>query len=160
VSVTEPEFAIARRESSFVFWLKRGCVAVVCVHLVFSAWGTYRRLWQVLRLDLHASSLVLAPGATVSYDVITSGETHNRILLELVQGTKTETLFEQRAEVNRVNTYDPSVFESQRTVRITPELLQRFAPGPATLRLTGFGGEKLLRTPPPRVRELTVELRP
>jgi hypothetical protein len=92
--------------------------------------------------------------------VITSGETRNRILLELVQGTNRETLFEQRAQVNAVNTYDPRVFEYARTVAITPELLARFAPGPATLCLTGFGGPKLLRTPPPRVRELAVQLRP
>lgn len=155
----ESRFTIPRRESPVVRWIKRLCIAVVCVHILFSAWGTYRRIWQVLRLDLEASSLVLTPGETVSYDVVTSGETHNRILLELVQGTHTETLFEQRAQVNAVNTYDPRVFEYARTVTITAELLARFAPGPATLRLTGFGGQKFLRTPPPRVRKLAVELR-
>ena len=36
---------------------------------------------------------------------------------------------------------------------------QRFHAGGATLRLTGFGGQKLLHTPAPRVRELRVELR-
>ena len=159
LSVMEPRFAIAWRESPAVLWIKRVCVAVVCVHLVFSAWSAYRRIWQVLRIELHASSLILTPGETVSYDVITSGETHNRILLELVQGTNAETLLEQHAQVNTVNTYDPRVFEYARTVTITPEVLARFAPGPATLRLTGFGGQKLLRTPPPRVRELAVRLR-
>lgn len=140
-------------------WIKRVCIAAVCVHVLFSSWSLYRRIWQVLRIELHASSLILTPGETVSCDVVTSGETHNRILLELVQGTHTETVLEDRAPVNRVNTYDPRVFEYVRTATITSGLLARFAPGPATLRFTGFGGEKLLRTPPPRVRELAVQLR-
>jgi len=108
------------RDSLFVLWLKRVGIAVVCVHVLFSCWSTYRRIWQVLRIDLQASSLILAAGETVSYDVVTSGETHNRILLELVQGTHTETLLDQRAQVNAVNTYDPRVFEYVRTVTITP----------------------------------------
>src|SRR5262245_18721847 len=149
-----------QRESLVLLWVKRLCIAAVCVRLLFSCWGLYRRIWQVLRIELHASSLVLTPGVTVSYDVITSGEAHNRILLELVHDTHAETLLEERARVSRVNTYDPRVFESVRTVTITPGLLARFSPGPATLRLTGFGGEKLLRTPAPRVRELAVQLRP
>jgi hypothetical protein len=77
-----------------------------------------------------------------------------------VQGTHTESLCEERSRVNAVNTYDPRVFDDARTMTVTPELLARFVPGPATLRLTGFGGEKLLRTPPPRVRELAVQLHP
>jgi hypothetical protein len=95
---------------------------------------------------------------TVSYDVITSGETRNRIVLELEQGTHAETLLEQRARLNAVSAYDPRLFRYTPTVVITPELLARFAPGPATLRLTAFGGPKLLRTPPPRVRELRVTI--
>lgn len=132
---------------------------VVCIHVTLSAWSTYRRIWQVLRIDLHVSSPVLAPGETVTYDVVTSGETYNRILLELVQGTRAATLFERLSEVNAVNTYDPRVFDDAGTVTITPELLERFDPGAATLRLTGFGGPKFFRTPPPRVREFAVQLR-
>ena len=33
-------------------------------------------------------------------------------------------------------------------------------PGPALIRVTGFGGQKLLHTPAPRRRELRVQLRP
>ena len=65
--------------------------------------------------------------------MVTSGETYNRILLELVQDGHAETLFERRGEVNAVNTNDPRVFDYAGTVTITPELLQPFAPGAATL---------------------------
>ncbi|HVZ49833.1 MAG TPA: hypothetical protein VG916_13690 [Gemmatimonadaceae bacterium] len=153
-----PRFLMPHDKPPAIRWVERTVIAIVCAHVVLATWGMYRRVWQVLRIDLRASSATLAPGTTVSYDVITSGETHNRILLELVQGAHAEPLREERAATNRVNTYDPRVFRYARTVTITPELLARFAPGPATLRLTGFGGQKLLRTPPPRVRELAVQL--
>ena len=158
MTAMEPGFAVARRESPFLSWIKRVIIVVVCVHVVLSAWSTYRRIWQVLRIELRVSSTVLEPGETVTYDVVTSGETYNRILLELVQDAHAETIFERRGEVNAVNTYDPRVFDDTGTVTITPELVQRFAPGPATLRLTGFGGPKFFRTPPPRVRVLAVQL--
>jgi hypothetical protein len=94
----------------------------------------------------------------VSYDVVTSGETKNRIMLELVQRSHSATLFEQRAAVNVVSAYDPRVFRYTQTIRLTTGLLSQFAAGPATLRLTGFGGQKLLQTPAPRVRELPVRI--
>ena len=155
----EPGFAIERRDSTPLIWFKRVAITVVCIHLLLSAWSTSPRNWQVLRIKLRVSSPILAAGETVSYDVVTSGETHNRILLELVQGTHSETLFEERSRVSAVNTYDPRLFEYEKTVTVTPELLERFAPGPATLRLTGFGGPKFFRTPAPRIREVKVELR-
>jgi hypothetical protein len=55
---------------------------------------------------------------------------------------------------------DPRVFRYTPTVPITSALLARFQPGRATLRVTGFGAQKLLHTPAPRVRELVVRLQP
>lgn len=75
-----------------------------------------------------------------------------------MQGSRSEAMFEQLGGVNAVSAYDPRVSRYTSTVTITPELLARFAPGPATLRLTGFGAQKLLHTPDPRVRELQVTL--
>lgn len=148
----------ARPESRVVLWVRRAVITIACVHMVFFCWSIFRRLRQVLRIDLQASSLVLAPGSTVTYDVITSGEVPNRIRLELVQGAHTEVLHEQRGALNTISAYDPRVFRYTPTVRITQALLSGFNPGPATLRLTGFGAQKLLHTPAPRVRELAVQL--
>ena len=140
-------------------WVRRVSIALFAAHFLLAGWSLVRRIWQVWRIDLQVSSVVLSPGATVSYDVITTGETRNRIVLELVQGMRAETLDEQRARISAVSMYDVRVFKNVRTVTITPELLERFEPGSATLRLTGFGGQKILRTPPPRVREIAVQIR-
>ena len=155
----DPQFQIPQQRSRARLWIRRVILAVVAVHIALAGWGFYRRIWQVLRIDLQVSSSVLTPGATVSYHVVTSGEAQNRIVLELVQDTHSETLVEQRAQISAVNMYDPRVFTYAQQIPITPELLQRFAPGSATLRLTGFGGQKLLRTPAPRMREIVVEIR-
>jgi hypothetical protein len=147
-----------RRESRVVFWVRRVLIAVACIHAVLFFWSIYRRIWQVQRIEARATSTVLVPGSAVGYDVVTSGETNNLIRLELVQGARREILLEQRARVNSVSAYDPRLFRYTPTVTITPELLARFRAGPATLRVTAFGGQKLLRTPAPRVRELQLRL--
>jgi hypothetical protein len=150
--------AIKRRESRVVLWVRRALIAIVCIHAIFFCWSIYRRIWQVLRIEARATSTVLGPGSAVGYDVITSGEVRNLIRLELVQGAQREILLEERARVNRVSAYDPRVFRYTPSVTITPALVLRFRPGPATLRVTAFGDMKLLRTPAPRVRELQVLL--
>jgi hypothetical protein len=89
--------ALVRRESRVLRLMRRAVVAAACLYAVSCAWSTYRRLRQILRLEARASSLVLTPGSTVGYDVITSGEVQNRIRLELVQGARREVLLERRA---------------------------------------------------------------
>jgi len=135
-------------------------IAVACVYMVSFSWSIYRRLRQILRIELRTPSLVLSPGSMVGYDVVASGETQNRIRLELVQGARRQILLEQRTNVNSVSGLDPRVFRYRPTVAITPELLTGFQSGPALLRVTGFGGQKLLHTPAPRQRELRVQLQP
>jgi hypothetical protein len=121
-------------------------------------WSIYRRIWQVQRIEVIAPATVLVPSAVVGYDVVTSGEVRNLIRLELVQGAEHATLLEQRGDVNRVSAYDPRMFRYKPKVTLGPDLISRFSAGPATLRLTVFGGQKLLRTPAPRVREVEVQL--
>jgi hypothetical protein len=77
-----------------------------------------------------------------------------------VQGTRHEVLVEQRADVNRISGYDPRMFRYRPTITLGAERLAPFHGGPATLRLTVFGGQKLLHTPPPHMRELRVQLAP
>ena len=141
-------------------WLRRFAIVTVCIHSALFCWSIYRRIWQVQRIEVLAATTVLAPSATVGYDVVTSGEVRNLIRFELVQGDQHETLLEQRAGHNRISAYDPRLFRYTPKVTIGPELLSRFRAGPVTLRLTVFGGQKLLHTPAPRVRELQVRLAP
>jgi hypothetical protein len=151
---------LARRESRIVGLVRRVVITVACIYALSFSWSIYRRLRQILHIEARASSLVLVPGSTVGYDVVASGEVRNRILLELVQGAHSEVLLEQRASVNSVKDLDPRVFRYTPTVTITSLLLARFHPGPATLRVTGFGGPKLMHTPTPRIHELRVRLQP
>ncbi|MEP6619108.1 MAG: hypothetical protein ABJE47_07335 [bacterium] len=152
--------AMKGRESRVVLQVRRAMIAVACIYVVVFCWSIYRRIWQVMRIEARASSLVLAPGSTVGYDVVASGEVHNRIRLELVQDPQSVVLLEQRSSVNRISALDPRVFRYTPTVALTPALLAQFHPGAAVLRVTGFGGRKLLHVPAPRVRELRVRLQP
>jgi hypothetical protein len=158
-STTTPRFAMPRHEPRAMIWFRRAIITAACLNILLFSWSMCRRIWQVMRLDLSVSSTVLTPGVTVSTDVITTGEVPNPIRLELVQGTHAELLMERRGGLPTVRSYDPRLFRYTPSVVITPELLARFSPGPATLRLTGVGMQKLLRTPPNRVREVQVTVR-
>lgn len=120
--------ALARRESSVVLRVRQAMIVVACIYAVFFSWSSYRRIRQVLRIEVRAGSLVLAPGSTVGYDVVTSGKVPNRIRLELVQDGRSEVLLEQHASVSRVSALDPRVFRYAPTVTITPVLLARLHP--------------------------------
>ena len=146
----------AMPDPRFHRWARRVAVGLICFHACLLPWELYRRIWQVLRADLLVSSDVLTPRATISIDVITSGEIRNRIVLELVQETRQETWLEFRGELNRMNVYDVRTYRYTPTVTLTPGVLAGFKPGPAVVRLTGYGGMKLLRTPPPVVRQQRV----
>ena len=140
----------------FQQWGRCFAIGLICFHACLWPWELYRRIWQVLRADLLVSSDVLTPGATIAIDVVTSGEVQNRIVLELVQEMRRETLLEFRGELNRMNVYDVRTYRYTPTIRLTSDVLASFKPGPAVVRLTGYGGMKLLRTPPPVVRQQRV----
>jgi hypothetical protein len=148
------------RESRVTRSIRGAVIAIAGIYAVFFSWNMYRRIWQVLRIEPRAASAVLRPGDTVGYDVITSGTVRNRLRLELVQGAHSELLFEQLSNSSTQAVFDVRLFRHRPAVTITPELLSRFQPGPATLRVTGFGALKLLRAPGPRVAELGVQLAP
>jgi hypothetical protein len=57
---------------------------------------------------------------------VTSGEIRNRIVLELVQDTRRQTLLEFTGELNRMNVYDVRINRYTPTIPVTPELLAGF----------------------------------
>jgi hypothetical protein len=152
--------AMARRESRAVRYVRRVSIAIVCVYGVLFWWNMFARIRQIIRIEARVPSTVLTPGSTVGYDVITSGEVPNRLVLELIQGERKEVLFEQHARFHRIRAIDPRVFRYTPSVTLTPAVLSRFQAGPALLRVTGYGEQKLLRTPAPRVREVPVHIQP
>ena len=148
------------REPRAVAWVRSALFAVALVYAVLAAWGMYRRIWQVQRIELSVLSRTLTAGSTIAYDVMTSGEAQNRIRLELVQGGHSAVLVERRARLSAINTIDPRLFRERGTAVLSAGVLSGFAPGSAVVRLTVFGGQKLLRTPPPRTREYAVNVAP
>lgn len=150
--------AMKSRESRTVARVRSLLGGVAVVYLILAAWGMYRRIWQVQRIALSVPSTTVSAGSTVSYDVITSGEADNLIRLELVQGAQHDVLLERHGRLSAINTIDPRLFRVRERVVVSPDVLARFASGPAVVRLTVFGGQKLLRTPAPRVRESAVTI--
>jgi hypothetical protein len=57
-----------------------------------------------------------------------------------------------------MNVYDVRTFRYSRTVTLDAGTFAGFNSGPGTVVLTGHGGMKLLRTPPPLVREQRVDI--
>src|ERR1700750_2822579 len=112
--------ALARRESRAVRYVHRLSIAVACVYGVLFWWNMVARIRQVMRIEARVSSTVLTPGATVGYDIITSGEVPNRLVAELRQGAPRKTLFGPRPRFHRKRAIDPRVFHYTPTVTLTP----------------------------------------
>ena len=138
--------------------VRRFVIVTGVAYAVLFSWGIYRRLVQVQRIEITEAPALVTPGVEIDYDVITSGEVHNLIRLELVRGPKSVVLDERWSGVNRVNTLDPRLFRYTPTVRVNSAAVSELGTGPATLRLTVFGNRKLLRIPGSRVREREVRI--
>ena len=140
--------------------LRRIIVPLVIVHVLFALWSGYRAIVQVFGLDLRVTTPVLHPGSAISFDVSSSGRVTVTVRLELIQGTRAETLAVHVVRTSRNATYDPFPKRASQSVVLTPEVLSHFTPGAVTVRVTALGRPQWLRTPPPTVRETTATLAP
>lgn len=133
-------------------------VGVFAVNLVLAVVSGHRAIWQIQRLDVRASDLVLRPGTRLAAAIQSSGRTRATVVLELVQGDRRERIAEKHLPGNR----NPAVnFFPQRdsvVVHLAPHVLARFAPGPVTVRAIGMGTSQWLRVPPDEIRELRAEV--
>lgn len=126
-------------------------------------WGTalcsgYRAIWQVSSVEVSASSAVLRPGSTVRARIVTSGRTHARLDVALVQGGRSETLTSLYVPASRHSKTDPRGQRASLAIVLTPTVLSRFHAGPATLRAVGRGSSQFLHVPPPRIRDVPVQI--
>ena len=131
---------------------------LLAVHVVLAAFSGYRAIWQIYRLDLRVSDAVLRPGATLGFDLVSSGRVEADAQLEIIQGSVAETLAVKFLPRNGNASYDPRPQRGSASVVLTQAHLARFAPGPAVVRATAFGSMQWLRTPPPKIRERRVEI--
>jgi hypothetical protein len=141
-------------------WLtitKRTILVVVAVHLLIGLISSYRAYYQIHSLEIF-SKQVLQPSSVVQTKVVTYGRSFADVKLELIQGDLEVTLHEQRVTANEFGFYDPRTQKAEFSVNMTPQTLERFAPGSALLRATAVGTHQWMRLPPPVVREFPVEI--
>ncbi|MFL5579014.1 MAG: hypothetical protein ACJ8AO_01475 [Gemmatimonadaceae bacterium] len=133
-------------------------VAVFVVNAVLALVSGHRAIWQVQRLNVRASARVLRPGTRLAAAIQSSGRTRAAVVLELVQGDRTELLAEKGLPGNHNPAMNFLPRRDSVVVLVTPAMLAGFAPGRVTVRATGHGSAQWLRVPPPEVRELAAEI--
>lgn len=141
-----------------IAYLKKAILVFLAVFLVIGMAASYRAYFQVHSLELHFTERMLRNGSAIQTTVVSYGRTSVSVRLELIQGAHAETLALQRLPKNKYAFFDPRTQQASQTVALTPEILARFQPGTAQVRATALGGPQWTRTPPPVVRELSVEI--
>jgi hypothetical protein len=147
--------SLSVKDSRPMAFLKKAVLIFLVVFLLIGIVSSHRAYFQVRGLELHAERL-LHNGSTIQTTVISSGRTYVDVQIELRQGAHSETLAVQRVPGNEYGFFDPRTQQASQTVALTPEILARFAAGPAQLRATAHGHSQWTRVPPPVVRELDV----
>ena len=151
----KPDFQERTRDP--LGWLKKGIIGLVSVWIVIALISGHRAIWQVQKLELGVPDEILKPGSTIAVKTRSSGRVNVRVVLELVQGARAETLATQRLPSNHP-TFIPRWRNGVLDYTVTPALLERFQSGSAIVRATGLGAPQWTRTPPPTVREQPVRL--
>lgn len=150
--------SLAVKDSAPIAFLKRGILIFLCTFLLLGIVSSHRAYFQVRSLELRADDKVLRGGSVIQSDVISSGRTYVDLKLEMIQGAHAETLATKRVRGNEYGFLDPRAQTASLPVEPTPEILARFQNGAALLRATAYGHSQWTRTPPPVVREISVEI--
>jgi hypothetical protein len=146
-------------ESRRLVILKKTIWAVVTVISIFALTSGFRAYFQVRSLDLRPAERVMRSGTSIEVTAESYARTPVDVRLELIQGAKTKTLGGVRIPKNYDAALDPRLKRASLTVALSPELLSGFGTGPAQLRATAEGRMQFGRTPPPMVREVSVEIK-
>ena len=131
-------------------------IALVVPFLISGAIASYRAFVQVRRLDLDVKEVSLRAGSRVEATVVSSGRVPVTLRIELVQGTRAETLAVRVVPNSADPFFDPRTVRGALSTTVTTELLARFSPGPALIRATARGRPQWMREPPPLVRQAAV----
>jgi hypothetical protein len=131
---------------------------LLAVFVLLASFSGYRAIVQIYRLDLNVADSVLRPGSALAFHAVSSGRVPADVQMDLVQGSRAETLAVAFIPPNVNKSLDPRPKHGVASVVLTPEQLARFEPGPAIVRATAYGSMQWLRTPPPKVQERRVEI--
>ena len=136
--------------------LKWIILPLLVLHVVLALWSGYRAIVQVYSVDVSVAEPVIRAGSPVRYTAVGSGRVTVTLHLELLQDSLKQPIGQQILNTYTTPSYDPRPIRGGATVSVTPDMLARFARGPATIRATATGRAQWLRTPPPTVREIPV----
>ena len=142
-----------------ILLLKRLFVFVIVALLMIGAVSSHRAYFQVRSLELNAPQ-VLSVGSIVNASVVGSGRTIVDVEVYLIQGSRSEHLFEVHLAGRDFAFFDPRTQHGSSRVVLTSDTLSKFQPGRARLRAVATGREQWTRLPPPTVREIDVEITP
>lgn len=148
----------SRRRSITI--ITRFFTVMLAVYLVIGMISAYRAWYQVKSLALRADNLALKSGSMIQTDVVSYARGPIDLRVELVQGQHRETIATKLVRGNEWGFFDPRSRQDSLSATMTADVLQRFTPGKATLRVTATGREQWTRLPPPMIRELAVEIAP
>lgn len=147
----------AIKDARPIAWLKRFMVAVIVALLVIGAVSSHRAYFQVRSLDVK-SPQVLTSGSVVEVAVVSSGRAMVDVKGQLIQGERSESLFNLHVPGNELGFFDPRAQHASQTAVLTQEKLMWFQPGAARLRVVATGRPQWGRLPPPTIRELDVSI--
>ena len=144
--------------SRWLVLIKRILLLIVAIHLIIGVIAAYRVYFQLHSLEI-ATDPILQSGSNIKTTLVTYGRTLADVRLELVQNGKSLTLYEQPVGRNEFGFYDPRRRTASFSVAITPQLLDQFDAGAATVRATAVGRPQWTQLPPTLVREIGVTIR-
>jgi hypothetical protein len=151
------EWPFARQTPSMVvlLWLTR---VVLVPFAIFAGFSGYRAWVQVKRVSLFVQDRELRPGSVVDVEGESWARNPVTIRLVLARGARAETLLVHDIPANHTASLDPRIRSARLMIPIERDVLARFEPGDAVLRVIGLGRSQWLRVPPPKMRELAVRI--
>ena len=141
-------------------WIRWILVAIVAVtYVVPGLFSSYRAWVQVHSLDLIVPRRDLRIGDTIRVNTVSWARTWVDVDVVLAQGDRIDTLATHQIPKNHNASIDPRWRRDSMIVALSPALLAGFDSGAAVIRARAIGGPQWLRTPPPLIRESSVQLR-
>lgn len=133
---------------------------VMVMYVIPGLFSSYRAWVQIHSLELIVPRRDLRVGDTIRVNTVSWARTWVDVDLVLVQGSRADTLASHEIPKNHNASIDPRWRRDSMSVEVTPSILAGFDQGAATIRARAIGGPQWLRTPPPLVREYSVQLTP
>lgn len=138
--------------------LKKAIVIGVVVFLCIGVISSHRAYYQVRKVELTSTDRVLRNGVVIQASVVSSGRTDVDFQIELIQAGHRQTLATKRVNSNDFAFFDLRTQHASLSIVVTPEMINTFQAGMATVRASGFGRSQWTRVPPPVVREMEIEI--